>query len=126
MARLAVSLLGPPQATLDGLPLAGFDSAKVWALFAYLLVVADRPHPREALAALLWPEQPDAVARHNLRQALSNLRQVLNDRHHDPPCLRVTRAAVQLDPQADVELDLATFTARLQAVGRHVHGDAAA
>src|ERR671932_409983 len=123
MAHLAVSLLGPPQATYDGQPLAGFESAKVWALFAYLLVEADRPQPREALAALLWPEQPDAVARHNLRQALANLRQVLDGRTHEPPFLRITRASVQFDAAA-CELDFATFTARLRAAERHPHRDA--
>ena len=123
MAHLAVSLLGPPQATYDGQPLAGFESAKVWALFAYLLVEADRPHPREALMALLWPEQPDAVARHNLRQALANLRQVLDDRTHAPPFLRITRAAVQFDATT-CELDVATFTSRLTLAERHPHRDA--
>ena len=123
MAHLAVSLLGPPQATYDGQPLTGFESAKVWALFAYLLVEADRPHPREALMALLWPEQPDAVARHNLRQALANLRQVLGDRNHEPPFLHITRAAVQFDVAA-CELDVATFTARLTLAERHPHRDA--
>src|SRR5919202_3708616 len=122
MAPLAVSLLGPPQATYDGQPLAGFESAKVWALFAYLLVEADRPHPREAMMALLWPEQPDAVARHNLRQALANLRQVLDDRTHEPPFLRITRASVQFDAAA-CELDVATFTARLTLAEQHPHRD---
>src|ERR671932_747809 len=123
MAHLAVSLLGPPQATYGGQPLAGFESAKVWALFAYLLVEADRPHSREALMALLWPEQPEAVARHNLRQALANLRQVLDDRTHEPPFLRITRAAVQFDATT-CELDVATFTSRLTLAARHPHRDA--
>jgi len=35
------------------------------------------PHPRESLAALLWPEQLDADALHDLRQALSQLRAAL-------------------------------------------------
>src|ERR671933_400207 len=123
MAHLSVSLPGPPQATYDGQPLAGFESAKVWALFAYLLVEADRPHPREALMALLWPEQPEAVARHNLRQALANLRQVLDDRTHAPPFLHITRASVQFDPAA-CDLDVATFTSRLTLATRHPHRDA--
>ena len=72
MARFSVALFGPPQAMRAGRPLAGFESNKVWALLAYLLVEADRPHQRDALAGLLWPDQPDPVARHNLRQALGD------------------------------------------------------
>ena len=67
MARLSLSLLGAFQATLDGEPITGFGSAKTRALLAYLVIESDRPHRRETLAALLWPEQPDRVARINLR-----------------------------------------------------------
>ena len=56
VARLTLSLLGPFEATLDGYPINKFESAKVQALLAYLVVEADRPHRRDALAALLWPE----------------------------------------------------------------------
>ena len=53
MARLSVALFGPPQVMRAGRPLAGFESNKVWALLAYLIVEADRPHQRDALAGLL-------------------------------------------------------------------------
>ena len=43
-------------------PVTAFASNKVRALLAYLAVEADRPHRREALAGLLWPEQPEAKA----------------------------------------------------------------
>ena len=59
MARLSVSLLGTFQATLDGEPVSDFESAKVRALLAYLMVESDRSHHREALAGLLWPDRPE-------------------------------------------------------------------
>ena len=68
MPHLSLSLLGTFQATLDGQPIAGFESNKVRALLAYLAVEAGRPHARDELTGLLWPDQPDAAARANLRK----------------------------------------------------------
>jgi hypothetical protein len=62
MAQLALALLGPFQVTLDGVPVAGFESQKVRALLTYLAIEADRPHARDALAGLLWPNQSDQDA----------------------------------------------------------------
>ena len=49
MSRLTLSTLGPLQVTLDGKPVTGFESNKVRALLAYLVVEAGRPHSRDAL-----------------------------------------------------------------------------
>ena len=80
MPSLSLSLLGPFQAVLDGHPVSGLESNKVRALLAYLAVEADRPHSRDELIGLLWPDQPDTTARANLRQALANLRNAIGDR----------------------------------------------
>lgn len=79
MARLSLSLLGAVQVTLDG-EACSFRTAKVQALLAYLAVEADRPHRRQVLAGLLWPDWPETSARTNLRNALANLRQAIGDR----------------------------------------------
>ena len=55
MAQLALALLGPLRATMEGVPIAGFESQKVRALLVYLALEADCPHTREELAGLLWP-----------------------------------------------------------------------
>ena len=75
MAHLAIRVLGPFQATVDGKVVGGFHSDKVRALLAYLCIEGDIPHRREKLAGLLWPELPERSARTNLRHALANLRQ---------------------------------------------------
>jgi DNA-binding SARP family transcriptional activator len=106
---------------LDGHPLSGFESQKVWALLIYLAVGADRPHGSDALASLLWPDQPDVDARNNLRQALANLRQVLGDRSAARPFLLIARDSIQFNPACDYELDVATFTALLTACESHTH-----
>ena len=113
MARLSLSLLGPFQAMLDGKPIVAFESNKVRALLAYLAVEAGRPHPREALAGLLWPELPDQAALSNLRYALSGLRQAIGDRQADPPFLLISRDALQFNPAGDAWVDVRDFESRV-------------
>ena len=100
MPQLSLSLLGPFQVTLDGQPVTGYKSDKVRALLAYLAVDADRPHRREVLAGLLWPDWPDREALSNLRYALSNLRRVIGDRRAEPPFLLITRDTLQFNTAA--------------------------
>ena len=104
MARLSINLLGPFQVTLDGESSSGFEYDKVRALLAYLAVEADRPHRREALAGLLWPDQPEVMARNSLRTALSKLRQATGDRTAEPPYLQISRDAIQLNTASDHRL----------------------
>jgi DNA-binding SARP family transcriptional activator/predicted ATPase len=111
MARLALALLGPVAVTLDREPVTGFESDKVRALLAYLAVKADRPHRREVLAGLLWPEWPDQAARANLRNTLANLRQAIGDGHAHPPFLLITRETIQFNRASDYALDLAGLAA---------------
>ncbi|MCA9972639.1 MAG: tetratricopeptide repeat protein, partial [Anaerolineales bacterium] len=77
MDDLRIHLLGTFQALADGAPLAGFRSSKVRALLAYLALAGERPSSRDTLAGLLWSEFDDRAAKTNLRQSLSNLRQLL-------------------------------------------------
>ena len=106
MSHLALSLLGVFRATLDGAPITNFESAKVRALLAYLVVERDRPHARETLAGLLWSDFPNSDALRNLRLALSNLRQAIGDHRADPPFLLITRDTIQFNAASDCSLDL--------------------
>ena len=121
MARLSLSLLEPFRATLDGKPVAGFESNNVRALLAYLAIESDHPHTREALAGLLWPDQSDQVARSNLRQALANLRQAIGDEAAHPPFLHITRESIQFNVEAEHWLDVTAFTALLATSEKHLH-----
>ncbi|MBN1658149.1 MAG: AAA family ATPase, partial [Anaerolineae bacterium] len=109
MCRLSLSCLGPFQVTLDGQPVTTFKSVKVRALLAYLAVEADRPHPREVLAGLLWPDWPDRHALGNLRYALSDLRRAIGDRDASPPFLLITRDTLQFNTASDHQLDVGAF-----------------
>jgi len=110
MSHLSLSFLGHFQVTLDGELVTSFESNKVRALLAYLVIEAERPHPREVLAGLLWPDWPDRAALTNLRNALANLRQAIGDPQASPPFLLISRESVQFNAESDHELDVAAFT----------------
>ena len=113
MAHLSLSLLGSFRLTVDGQPGKGFKSNKVRALLAYLAVEANRPHRREVLAGLLWPDWPDRDALANLRSALFDLRKAIGDRtasgdrEASPPFLLITRDTLQFNAASDHQLDVA-------------------
>jgi DNA-binding SARP family transcriptional activator len=113
MFRLSIRLLGPFEVLIGGRAIhggaAGFDSDKVRALLAYLAVEANRPHRRQALAGLFWPNSTEKSARANLRRALSNLRKVIGDRQSSNPVLCTTRQTIQFDQGDQVWVDVATF-----------------
>jgi DNA-binding SARP family transcriptional activator/tetratricopeptide (TPR) repeat protein len=109
VAHLALGLLGPFWATLDGRSAEGLSSDRLCALLAYLAVDSGREHTREEVAALLWPERPDREALSALRYALSNLHAALGERGAPSPFLLVTRTTVQFNPASDHWLDVAEF-----------------
>lgn len=121
MPHLELSLFGPIKCTVaDGAPVQ-FAYDKVQALLAYLATEPDRPHRREVLAGLLWPNQEDPAARHNLNQALWTLRRSVDDRAMVEPMLRSSRDTIQLSPSADCDVDIHRFSRLLEQVGEHVH-----
>lgn len=75
MPDLRINLLGAPQLILDQTAVAPGHN-KAIALLAYLAVTR-RPHRREALATLLWPEFDGSSARRELRRMLWALNKTL-------------------------------------------------
>ena len=106
MSQLRTYFLGPFRVTRDDSSapprnVNGFESDKMRALLAYLVVEADRPHRREALAALLWPEQMEDAARQSLRQALYVLRRALGNDDRLPATTKspvLSKRATRLSP----------------------------
>jgi predicted ATPase/DNA-binding SARP family transcriptional activator/tetratricopeptide (TPR) repeat protein len=129
MPCLSISLLGSFQVTLDGQPLEGFQSDKARALLAYLAVESSRPQRRERLAGIFWGALPEQRAAHNLNQALSNLRRTLGDRPSNPaaptpqvvPFFLATSHSVQLNPAAEIWLDVDDFTRLAGEIDAHPH-----
>src|SRR3954470_19816477 len=114
MAHLTLTFLGSFQAALDGVPTTRFQTDKVRALLAYLAVEADRPHSRASLCGLLWPDQRDDAALHNLSQTLRRLREALGDTPGAASFLRSSRQSIQWNASSDYQLD-AVYFVRLAA-----------
>src|SRR5690348_6620829 len=72
-----IVLLGGLGAERDEHVVTHFETRKAGALLAYLAFYADRAHPREVLAELLWPDEDPDATRARLRQALAALRRAL-------------------------------------------------
>jgi DNA-binding SARP family transcriptional activator len=121
LAPISLSLLGGFQAERNGKPIAAFESNKVRALLAYLVVEAGRSHQRSALAGLLWPDHSEELARTNLRHVLRQLRQTLPDQHGDPPLVLATQQTIQVNPAGAFTLDVTQFTDLLTASTRCGH-----
>lgn len=120
MGALRVRLFGRFGIRRDGQVLSGFDASKAQDLFCYLLLYRDRPHSRETLADLLWGEKSTTQARRYLRKVLWQLQTALDVRGVFPEnsVLLVEPDWVQLNPEADLWLDVVAF----EEVFTHVCG----
>lgn len=102
MVELRLTLLGKPLVTRDGVALAHWARQKAFALLAYL-VVTRRPHPRGALADLLWPDDDESAARSNLRKVVAELHDLI------PSHLTITRTEVAFNRESSYWLDVEVF-----------------
>lgn len=100
--KLEICLFGGLRVVVNGEAIATFMSAKAPALLAYLSV-SGRAQRRDDLAALLWGEMPEADAKNNLRQVLTNLRRFVD------PFLIITRETVELNPALAYSIDVVAF-----------------
>lgn len=121
MAHLRLGVLGSVQITLPNGSAARLESDRARALLAYLAVESDRPHRREALIGLIWPDSPEETARHNLRQALFSLRKAIADHSAHPTYLLITRDEIQFNTASHFALDLAAFEAHMAVCETHTH-----
>src|SRR5262245_46371009 len=112
--RSKIVLLGGLRIEQADRIITRFRTQKTAVLLAYLAYYRQRPHSREELIELLWPECALASGRNGLSISLSSLRHQL-----EPPgvphgaILRADRYSIQLNPGA-VHTDLTEFEALLQ------------
>lgn len=76
---LAITLFGPIQAVVAGVPLPPVRSRKILWLLALLTLRYERPVEREWLAGTLWPDVDQEQGFASLRPVLSQLRAALGD-----------------------------------------------
>lgn len=84
---------------------------KAQEMFCYLLIHRDRPHLREIVADVLWPDSPNAQPRKCLRQALWRLQAVLDRQtaRCSNPLFLVEPDWIRLNPEAGLWLDVEVF-----------------
>jgi DNA-binding SARP family transcriptional activator len=101
--------LGPPEVRL-GENLVTFPTRKTLALLIYLAIESG-PQPREALAALLWPEASPERSHGSLRNTLDHLQKALRQASGQAQTsyLSVTHNSLSLNPDADINFDLKTI-----------------
>jgi DNA-binding SARP family transcriptional activator len=115
LSLLSVSLLGRVHFELNGHVICGLKN-KPLALLAYLVVESNRPHRREALGNLLWPNADAGSVSNSLRQSLWQLRQALDNppslataNRSEAPFLIIDRETVQFNPSSHYWLDIQAF-----------------
>jgi predicted ATPase len=119
-----VELLGNLRITRGEKTVTRFESRKVGALLARLALAPERAHPREELAALLWPDADRTLGLERLRHVLSSLlRQTGTPGAGDAdPLLVADRQMVRLNREA-VTCDVVEFERR---AGRRQYAQARA
>jgi DNA-binding SARP family transcriptional activator len=78
MCVLTIRLFGQLQVQRDDQVLDAWNSRKGHELLAYLLLHRERPHTRQALADLLWPDSSTEQSMKYLRHTLWQLQTVLD------------------------------------------------
>src|SRR5689334_18626104 len=76
-ARCRIELLGGLRVWQGERAITRFRTQKTGAVLAYLAYYLPRPHPREVLIELFWPESTPEAGRQSLSMALSSLRHQL-------------------------------------------------
>ncbi|MAT44390.1 MAG: hypothetical protein CL609_18815 [Anaerolineaceae bacterium] len=106
--------MGGLRFELDGKSISGFETDKAKALLVYLSIESQRGCQRSHVAGLLWPEESEERALHNLRQTLSSLRKTLGETAGNPEFLMSDRDQIQINPIADVQVDCLIFKKQFQ------------
>lgn len=111
MTRLDIRLLGDLEISSGSRRVVRFESQRARALIAYLAAHPGRAFSRDQLAGLFWPHHGEAAARQNLRQALYNLRTVLQAADGGaPPLISAEQGSVRFAPGEHCWVDLHAFS----------------
>lgn len=83
---------------------------KVQELLCYLLIHRQQPHPREALAEMLWGDQPNGQSRRYLSKALWQLQMALSpSSDFKESVLNVEPDWIKVNPEAAFWFDVGAF-----------------
>ncbi len=117
--HLTLNFFGGFQAAIDGETISESRAKRIEALLIFLAMEASRPHRREMLIGLLFPDMPDDAARTNLRQTLSRLRRAIKDAKAQPSFLLTSRESTQFNPASRHTVDVVQFQEGLAGCQQH-------
>ena len=109
-----LQLLGDFSLLVNGKSVTSAYTARPQSLFAYLALHRDAPQSRQSVAFLFWPDSAESQAHNNLRQLLHQCRKTLPEFAH---LLLVDANTIQLNPDADLSIDVADFQRALACAG---------
>lgn len=114
MPALQVRLFGGFDIQFDGEPLAPIPSRIARSLLGYLIVKQERAHPRERLAAVFWPEFPDARGRRRLSHTLWQIQDALSELPTGATYVHATPDTLSFDHEPPSWIDVADFERRVE------------
>jgi DNA-binding SARP family transcriptional activator len=109
---LHLQFLGAYRLTYGDVPVTTVNTDRLQSLLAYLVLHRGAAQTRRQIAALIWPDSPEAQARSNLRNLLFQLRQALPD---SDLFVAADASTLQWRPGAPYVLDVAQFEQALEA-----------
>lgn len=126
MHSTSLTFFGTFRVVIANTSISAFRTDKVRALLIYLALEAGRPHRRERLAALFWPECAHESALYNLRLTLHRLRQALDAVAPgiSDTLFTITRSAIEFNT-ATVQMDVQHFQQLVGECETHPHADLA-
>ena len=119
--KLSLSFLGLFRVAWENQPMT-FATSAARGLLVYLALESDRPQSREQLAAMFWPDQPQAAAYANLRQTLARLRKAFPPNADIADFVAITPQTIQFIRGA-ASLDVERFEQLVAACTAHGHVD---
>ena len=119
--HLRAHFLGVPRLWIGGTALDVTRMQRPLTLLAYLAVESDRPHPREGVASLFWPDVTTSDALRNLRQLLYRLRRALREDELVIPHLRSDSQTLQFDVESSAQVDVIILPRLIDLVMGHNH-----
>lgn len=115
MTHLCLQVLGPLRVLDEHGVEIKLASRKSRALLAYLALRPSESHARDRLAALLWEQADDELARTSLRQAIASLRKSLPERHQG--AIITTTDAIALNADS-IQCDVTRFKSAISTPTR--------
>lgn len=113
-AELAVHLLGPLCAAVDGVAVQDWPSARCRSLFGYLLTHREPWPPREVLMEAFWPGSSPEASRNSLNVAIHGLRRTLRS-ITDVPIVVHVGGAYRINRDLRLWLDVEEFDGHVES-----------